>query len=132
MAERLLIAIWLTSENRDSHSLWRIRRDGIKHVLVSFVKTPAIDDQSLPKRRQHILVHIRQIVTPADRSDLLLTGSLANEHRNVAPGHPSAGDRVKQIASRPNRELRLITKVVTSNSKTAVRVKANVAPAACP
>src|SRR5690606_25969167 len=66
-----------------------------------------------------------QIVTPADRSDLLLTGSLANEHRNVAPGHPPAGDRVKQVACspRPNRELCLITEVVTRNRKTAVRIE---------
>lgn len=51
MAERLLISSWLTSENRDGHSLWLIRRDGTKHVLVSFVKAPAIDDQPIPELR---------------------------------------------------------------------------------
>jgi len=56
VAERLLISTWLTSENRDGHSLWRIRRDSIKRVLISFVKAPAIDDQTLPKRRQHVLI----------------------------------------------------------------------------
>jgi len=52
VAERLLISIWLTSENRDGHSLWLIRRDGIKHMLISFVKAPAIHDQTLSEAGQ--------------------------------------------------------------------------------
>lgn len=47
MAERLLISVWLTHEHRDSHLLRRIRRDGIEHVLIPFVKAPAIHDQPL-------------------------------------------------------------------------------------
>lgn len=72
MAERLLISVWLTREHRNSHSLRRIRRDCIKHMLVPFVKAPAINDQTLADRWQDFLVHVRQVVTPANRGDFLL------------------------------------------------------------
>lgn len=125
VAERLLISIWLTSENRDGHSLWRIRRDGIKHMLVSLVKAPAIDDQALSKGGQHLFIYVRQVVTSANRSDLLMTGSLANKHGHIVPGRPPPGYGAKQVtcASRAYRKLCLVTKVVTSNRKTAVRVE---------
>ena len=97
MTERLLISIWLTSENRDSHSLWRIRRDGIEHVLVSFVKAPAIYDQALTKGGQHLFIYVRQVVTSANRSDLLMTGSLTNKHGHIVPGRPPPGYGAKQV-----------------------------------
>ena len=101
MAERLLISVWLTREHRDSHSLRRICRYGIEHVLIPFVKAPAIHDQTLSEAGQNLFVHVRQVVTPANCGDLLMTGSLANKHGHIVPGRPPPGYGAKQVEVAP-------------------------------
>ena len=87
MAERLLIHVWLASKHGDRHSFRRTCRDGIEHMLVSFVEAPAVRDQSIPEPGQDFLIHVRQVVTPTNRGDFFLTGSLAN--KVSAPRTPS-------------------------------------------
>ena len=125
MAERLLISVWLTREHRDSHSLRRICRYGIEHVLIPFVKAPAIHDQTLSEAGQNLFVHVCQVVAPTNCGNFLLAGSLANKHRYVVPGRPLSGDRFEQIARRASgcRDFCLVTNVVASHGKTAVRVE---------
>ena len=89
MAERLLISVWLTREHRDSHSLLADCRYGIEHVLIHFVKAPAIHDQTLSEAGQNLFVH-RSSGSGSDELRRLSAcfGSLAYKHGHIVPGRP--------------------------------------------